>query len=104
MPTRTLNDFLAGFFCAKPNKMEVDMRIILQNEREESNTKQSPCRKTSIEMTRIGGEGDSGQEVAVRYGTVPQGKKSTFSWFEEFTVEWSETFIHKKQKKHRNGE
>ncbi len=80
------------------------MRITLQNERRKSNTKQSPRRETSIETTRIGGERDSGQEVTVRYGTVPQGKKSTFSWFEEFTVEWSETFIHEKQKKHRKGE
>ncbi len=105
MPARTLNDFLVGFFCAKPNKMEVDMKIALQNERRKSDTKQSPRRRTSIETTRIEGEGDSGQEVTVRYGTAPQRKrKSTFSWFEEFTMEWSETLIHKKQKKHRRGE
>jgi hypothetical protein len=104
MPVRTLYDFLAGFFCAKPNKTEVEMRITLQNERRKSNTKQSPRKTTSIETARIEGEGDSGQEVTVRYGTASQGKKSTFSWFEEFTVEWSETFIQKKQKKHRKGE
>jgi hypothetical protein len=72
------------------------MRITLENDRRESSRRQSHRRKTNIEATRIGGEEDNGQEVTVRYETAPRRKeKSAFSWFEEFTVEWSETFISK---------
>jgi len=47
-----------------------------------------------MEPIKIGGGVDKGQEVTVHYGTAPQRKeKSTFSWFEEFTMEWSETLI-----------
>jgi len=46
---------------------------------------------------KIGGGRDIGQEVTVHCRTAPQRKeKLTFSWFEEFTMEWSETFILKK--------
>jgi hypothetical protein len=72
------------------------MRITLENDRRESSRRQSHRRKTNIEATRIGGEEDNGQEVTLRYEIAPRRKeKSAFSWFEEFTVEWSETFISK---------
>jgi RNA recognition motif-containing protein len=97
MPVRTLNDFFAGFFYGQTNEdLEVDIRIKVQNDRRKSSRRQSRHRKTNIETTKIGGEGDHGQEVIVRHETAPQRKeKSAFSWFEEFTVEWSETFISK---------
>jgi len=72
------------------------MVITLQNDRRKSNRRQNHRRKGNIETIKIGGQGDKGQEVTVRYETAPQRKeKSTFSWFEEFTIEWSETFISK---------
>ena len=58
------------------------------------------------DVKKIKVEGDKGQEVTVCYEAVPQRKeKSTFRWFEEFTIEWSRTFISKNQRKiRRKGE
>ncbi len=70
------------------------MRITVENNRRRTGRRQGHRRRTNIETTRIGGEEDNGQEVTVSYETAPQRKeKLAFSWFEEFTVEWSETFI-----------
>ena len=107
MPARTLIDFFAGFFYAQTKEgLEVDMRITVQNDLRKSNRRQSPRRKGNIETTKIVGEGDNGQEVTVRCETALQRKeRSTFSWLEEFTIEWSETFLSKNYKKvHRKGE
>lgn len=72
------------------------MRITVQNDRRRTSGRQGHRRRTNIETTRIGEEEDNGQEVTVRHETAPQRKeKAAFSWFEEFTVEWSETFISK---------
>ena len=72
------------------------MRITVQNDRRKRCRSQNHRRKIDIETIKIGGEGDNGQEVTVRYETAPQRKeKSAFSWFEELTMEWSETFISK---------
>ena len=68
-----------------------------ENDRRRSNRRQGHLRKTNMEPIKIGREVDKGQAVTVHCGTAPQRKeKSTFSWFEEFTMEWSETFILKK--------
>ena len=100
MPARTLNDFFAGFFYGRTREdLGVDMAISLQNDRRKSNSNRRQRHRTkgNMEPIKIGGEVDKGQEVTVHYGTAPQRKeKSTFSWFEEFTMEWSETFILKK--------
>ena len=73
------------------------MAISPEDDRKRSNRRQSHRRKGNMGPIRIGGDVDKGQEVTVRYGTAPKRKeKSTFSWFEEFTMEWSETFILKK--------
>jgi hypothetical protein len=72
------------------------MAITLQNDRRKSDRRQNRRGKGNIEIIKIGGQGDKGHEVTVRYETAPQRKeKSTFSWFQEFTIEWSETFISK---------
>ncbi len=72
------------------------MKITVQSDRRKSNRKQSHRRSTNIETAKIAEGGGSGQEVTVRYETAPRRKeKSAFSWFEEFTVEWSETFLSK---------
>jgi len=54
-------------------------------------------RKGDREEIIIGGERDKEQEVTVRHEAVAQKKASSvWSWHEEFTVEWSETFLLKK--------
>jgi len=65
-----------------------------RQEKKQEKTKQSHRRSTNIETTKIAEGGGSGQEVSVRYKIAPRRKeKSAFSWFEEFTVAWSETFL-----------
>jgi hypothetical protein len=95
MPARTLNDFFAGFFYGQSKEdLEVKMEVAGQNDWRKSDKRQSHRRKGNIGIMKIGEEGDRGQEITVRYKTVPRRKdESTFSWFEEFTIEWSETFI-----------
>ena len=95
MPARTLNDFFAGFFYVQTEEgWEVDMRITVQNGRKKTGGRQSPGREDNVKTAKIAGDRDNGQEVTVRCETVLERKeRSTFSWLEEFTVEWSETFI-----------
>ena len=95
MPARTLNDFFAGFFYGQTEEgLEVDMRITVQNDRRKTGGRQSPSRKDNVRTAKITGDRDNGQEVTVRCETVLERKeRSTFSWLEEFTIEWSETFI-----------
>ncbi len=70
------------------------MKITVQDGRKKSKRKQNHRGKPNIETTKIEGGGDDRQEVTVHCKPALQRKqKSTFSWFEEFTVEWSETFI-----------
>jgi len=70
------------------------LRVTVENDWRKSKRRQRHHRNTHVETTNIGEEGDNGQEMTVRYETAPQRKeKSAFNWFEEFTVEWSETFI-----------
>jgi len=76
-----------------------------ENDRRKSNRRQTHRRKTNAEPIKIGREVDKGQEVTVHGRTaLPRKEKSTFSWFEEFTVEWSETFILAKQKENTRRE
>ena len=76
------------------------MRVRRRDDGGEGIGMQSSRRKGNIETIKIAGEGDKGQEVTVRHETAPQRKeKSTFSWFEEFAIEWSETLVRKKKKK-----
>ncbi len=77
----------------------------MQNDQGNGNKKQDHRRRHGIETTKSEGERNDEKEVTVRHETSPRRKeKSTFSWFEEFTVEWSETLIQKRQKEHRKGE
>ncbi len=53
-------------------------------------------RKVIGDNIKIGWGEDNEQAVVVRHKPAPRRKKeSAFSWFEEFTMEWSETFISK---------
>jgi hypothetical protein len=77
-----------------------------QNDRRKGTRGQSSRRKTDIKTIKIEGKGDKEQEVTVRREPVPKKKaRSVWSGHEEFTREWSETFLTKKRKKHpRKGE
>ncbi len=57
--------------------------------------------KGDVKIIRVGGEEDKGQEVIVRHETVPRRKeRSMWSWQKEFAIEWSESLITRKRKKH----
>jgi len=77
-----------------------------QNDRRKGVRRQSSRRNTDIKTIKIEGKGDKEQGVTVRHEAVPKKKaRSVWSGHEEFTREWSETFIIKKRKKHpRKGE
>ncbi len=77
-----------------------------QNDRRKGIRRQSSRRKTDIKTIKIEGKEDKEQEVTVRRETAAQKKAgSVWRWQEEFAVEWSETFLTKKRKKHpRKGE
>ncbi len=70
------------------------MTIIPGDNHRRSNGRQNRRREGNLESIRVGGDVDKGREVTVQFGIAPQRKeKFAFSWFEEFTIEWSETFI-----------
>jgi hypothetical protein len=107
MPARTLNDFFAGFFYDQIKAdLEGRMANTGQNDRRKGVRRQGSRRKTDIRTIKIEGKEDKEQEVTVRHEAVPKKKAgSVWSGHEEFTREWSETFIIKKKKKHpRKGE
>ena len=55
---------------------------------------------TKVENIKIEEEGDRKQEIVVLHKTLFQkDEMSVWSWLEEFTTEWSETFITKKKKR-----
>jgi len=78
------------------------MAIISQSDRRKSNRRESNRRKGDKKITKIEEEGGKGQEITVRHEAVPQKKaKSAWSGLEEFTQEWSQTFVTKKRGKNR---
>ena len=59
--------------------------------------KKSP---SEVEKIKIEKEGDKKEEIVVLHKTLLQkDERSVWSWLEEFTTEWSETFITKKKKR-----
>jgi hypothetical protein len=82
------------------------MANIRQNDRRKGVRRESSRRKTDIKTIEIEGKEDKEQKVTVRPETALQKKAgSVWTWHEEFAVEWSETFLTKKRKKHpRKGE
>ena len=71
-----------------------------QGERRKAIRRQSGRRKGDKEKITIAEEGGKGQGVIVHHVAAPQKKASSvWSWNEEFTAEWSETFIAKKKKR-----
>ena len=57
-------------------------------------------RSSKVAEIKIEKEGDKKQHIAILHKTLPQkDERSVWSWFEEFTTEWSETFMTKKEKR-----
>ena len=77
-----------------------------QNDRKKGVRRESSRRETATKTIKIEGKEDKEQEVAVRPETALRKKAgSVWTWHEEFTAEWSETFLAKKGKKRpRKGE
>jgi len=69
---------------------------MLQHDGKKGSRNQIHSRKANGDYIKVGRGEDDEQEVIVRQKPAPRRKKeSAFSWFEEFTMEWSETFISK---------
>ena len=63
-------------------------------------TRRKDRRKGDAKTINIEGERDKEKEIVIHHKIVPPGKeRSTWSWHEEFALEWSETFITKKRKR-----
>lgn len=66
-------------------------------------TRQSGQRKKSsnsvgVQKVRVHREEEKGQEIIVRRGQILQkAARSTWSWHQEFALEWSETLITRKK-------
>jgi hypothetical protein len=77
------------------------MANIRQNDRRKGIRREISRRKGDITTIEVEGREDKEQAVTVHHETAPQTKeKSTWSWHEEFVVDWSETLITRKKKKH----
>ncbi len=78
------------------------MAITSQSDRRKSNRRESNGRKGDRKIIKIEEEGGKEQEITVRHGAVPKKKaRPVWSGIEEFTREWSETFVTKKRGKNR---
>ncbi len=53
-----------------------------------------------VRKIKIEGGGDKGREVSVYHETAARREeRSAWSWYEEFTLEWSKTFMTKRRKR-----
>ena len=78
------------------------MAITSQGDRRKSDRRESNRRKGDRKIIKIEGEGGKEQEMTVRHEAVPKKKaRPVWSGIEEFTWEWSETFVTKKRGKNR---
>ena len=78
------------------------MVITRQSDRRKSNRRESNRRKGDKNIIKIEEEGGKEQEMTIRHEAVPKKKASSvWNGIEEFTREWSETFVTKKREKNR---
>ena len=78
------------------------MAITSQSDRRKSNRRESNRRKSDKNINKIEEKGGKEQEMTVRHEAVPKKKaRSVWSGLEEFTREWSETFVTKKRGENR---
>jgi len=77
------------------------MAIKRQSDRRKGIRRQGSRRKGDTEKIKIEEARDKKQEeVTVRHETAPEKRAtSVWSWYEEFTAKWSETFLTKKRKR-----
>ncbi len=84
------------------------MAITSKGDRRKGIERESDQRQGEIEKVKIAQEGGKDQEVIVRHEAVPPKEASSvWSWHEEFTAAWCETFIteeKKSRKMTREGE
>jgi hypothetical protein len=74
------------------------MAITEQSNQRKDSRRQSNRRNDDKRIIKIEGAEEKEQAVTVRRETVPQEKrKSTWSWHEEFVLEWCETLITEKK-------
>ncbi len=56
--------------------------------------------RSEVDKIKIEKDGDKKEERVVLHKTLIQKEEtSVWSWLEEFTTEWSETFVTKKKKR-----
>ena len=73
------------------------MAMTRQGDMRKGTRRHSGRRKSDTENVIIVGGRDMKREVTVRHEGVPQKKASSvLSWYEEFSTEWSETFLLKR--------
>jgi hypothetical protein len=78
------------------------MAITRQSDRRKSNRRESDRGKGDKKIIEVEGEGGKEQEMTVRHEAVPKKKaRPVWSGIEEFTWEWSETFVTKEKGKNR---
>ena len=78
------------------------MAITSQSDRRKSNRRESDRRKGDKKIIEIEKEGRKEQEITIRHESVPPKKaRPVWSGIEEFTWEWSETFVTKKRGSNR---
>ncbi len=68
-----------------------------QHDSTKGSTNQAHRRKGKVDSIEIGWGKDDGREVIIRRLKPASRRKagSAFSWIEEFTIAWTETFISK---------
>jgi len=79
------------------------MAITKQSDRRKSNRRESNRRKGDKKIIKIEEGGSKEQEMTVHQAAPKKKAGSMWGQLEEFTREWSETFITKKRGKNRKG-
>jgi len=90
MPARTLNDFLAGFFCGE-NEALGEVKMTERSYQGDG--------KADMKRIKVEGKGDKEREVTVRHISPRWEGKSTWHWEEGFTREWSKTYLTSNRKR-----
>ena len=77
------------------------MAITRQSDRRKSNRRESNRRKGDTKIIKIEERGGKEQEMTLPQAVPKKKAKSVWSGLEEFTQEWSQTFVTKKRGKNR---
>ena len=77
------------------------MAMTGQSNQRKASKKQSNRRNDDKRIIKIEGAEDKEQTVTVHHAAAREKGKSTWSWHEEFVLEWSETLITERKKSPR---